>query len=263
RFDGVRNVVWQPPRGQQLPSNTIYGLLAAWDGTLWIGTANGLASWKDGNLTHYSELDGKYVFGIVEDHNRNIWASGVSATLGKLCAIRDGNVQCYGDDGMLGRGAFNLYVDSKGSLWAGVKNGLWRWTPGSPKFYQLPGEHNGIQSLGEDADGRLLVGWKGGIYQFVDGRTTLVYTLPRTAPLLETHRLLRDRDGDLWIGTSLYGLLHVHQGKMDAFRQADGLSGNSIQKLFQDREGSIWVATYDGLDRFRDLAVGTYTTKEG
>src|SRR5215467_8149850 len=57
RFDGVRNVAWSPPAGQQLPDNNIYGLLAAWDGTLWIGTANGLASWRDGNLTHYSELD--------------------------------------------------------------------------------------------------------------------------------------------------------------------------------------------------------------
>src|SRR5260221_6474102 len=48
RFDGVRAVPWQPPTGQQLPSNNIQSLLFARDGTLWIGTLSGLASWRDG-----------------------------------------------------------------------------------------------------------------------------------------------------------------------------------------------------------------------
>src|SRR5262245_35243902 len=44
RFDGVRNVPWQPPSGQHLPSSWIFSLLATRDGTLWIGTSKGLAS---------------------------------------------------------------------------------------------------------------------------------------------------------------------------------------------------------------------------
>src|SRR5262245_57713520 len=36
RFDGVRTVPWQPPPDQHLPSNFIFNLLAARDGTLWI-----------------------------------------------------------------------------------------------------------------------------------------------------------------------------------------------------------------------------------
>jgi ligand-binding sensor domain-containing protein len=42
RFDGVRNVPWEPPPNQQLPSTVITRLVAARDGTLWIGTRNGL-----------------------------------------------------------------------------------------------------------------------------------------------------------------------------------------------------------------------------
>src|SRR5262245_3437681 len=48
RFDGIKNVPWQPPPDQHLPSSHIYSLLATHDGTLWIGTGKGLASWKDG-----------------------------------------------------------------------------------------------------------------------------------------------------------------------------------------------------------------------
>ena len=54
RFDGVRNVPWQPPAGERLPSSSI-NKLAARDG-LWIGILDGLSSWKDGKLTHYPEL---------------------------------------------------------------------------------------------------------------------------------------------------------------------------------------------------------------
>jgi hypothetical protein len=35
RFDGVRNVPWQPPPDQPLPDNFIWSLLVARDGTLW------------------------------------------------------------------------------------------------------------------------------------------------------------------------------------------------------------------------------------
>src|SRR5882724_11825928 len=55
RFDGVRTVPWQPPPNQQLPSNFISKVLVSRDGTLWIGTWKGLASWKDGKLTQYGE----------------------------------------------------------------------------------------------------------------------------------------------------------------------------------------------------------------
>src|SRR5207302_6263271 len=67
RFDGVRAVPWQPPAGQQLPSSDIRSLQVARDGRLWIGAYSGLASWKDGTLTHYPELDGQIIEALLED----------------------------------------------------------------------------------------------------------------------------------------------------------------------------------------------------
>src|SRR5262249_7780283 len=95
RFDGVRPVPWQPPPNQYLPDNFIWSLLAARDGTLWIGTAKGLASWKDGKLTQYPELAGQYIFKLLEDRGGTVWVAGVGFP-GRLCAIRNGSVECYG-----------------------------------------------------------------------------------------------------------------------------------------------------------------------
>src|SRR5262249_9733869 len=43
----------------------------------------------------------------------------------------------------------------------------------------------------------------------------------------------------------------------------DGLSGNKVTAVFQDREGDIWVGTTHGLDRFREFAVATLAVKQG
>jgi hypothetical protein len=75
--------------------------------------------------------------------------------------------------------------------------------------------------------------------------------------------VLRDRDGGLWIGTSDRGLVHLHQGRADVFARSEGLSGDFISSLFEDREGNVWVSTQDGLDRFREVAVPTSSVSQG
>ncbi|HKO62719.1 MAG TPA: two-component regulator propeller domain-containing protein [Pyrinomonadaceae bacterium] len=262
RFDGVRNVLWQPPVHQQLPSNWIFALHVSRDGTLWIGTEKGLASWKDGKLTQYQELAGRYIFKVLEDREGVIWVSGGAVPVGKLCAIRTGSVQCFGEDGSLGRAVFNLYEDSKGNLWAGVKDGVWRWKPGPPKFYPLAGEPDGIQCLGEDNDGTLLVGWNSGIHRFIDGKTT-TYQIPNRVGPIRGRRMLRDRQGGLFIGTFNEGVVRVNNGTSSSFGLSDGLSGELINSLLEDREGNIWLATPGGIDRFRQFAIPTFSVRQG
>ena len=257
RFDGVRSVPWQPPAGEHLPSTYIRSVLAARDGRLWIGTAEGLASWKDGKLTHYPELAGQNVHALLEDREGVVWAGG-SLPTGKLCAIRGGSAQCYGEDGSLGRGFFFLHEDSGGNLWAAGPIGLLRWKPDPPKLYPMPDTPLELES----DNGALLVSTRKGIRRLVDGKAD-AYQVPGPVGKYTPVRLLRDRDGGLWIGTTDRGLLHVHQGRTDVFGRSDGLSDDYIQRLFEDREGNIWVATVDGLDRFRDFAIPTISVKQG
>lgn len=261
RFDGIRAVAWQPPTGHSLPSSFIFSLLASRDGTLWIGTSKGLASWKDGKLTEYAELAGQYILRLFEDREGTVWAGAVAASFGRLCAIRNDSVQCYGEDGRFGRGVVGLYEDGQGNLWAGTEPGLWRWKPGPPSFYPLPGEPDGIQGFAEENDGSLLIGTNGGVRRFVNGKTE-AYALPGVPPSAAPD-MLRDRDGGLWIGTYSQGLVHVYQGRADVFAPSDGLSGELVHALFEDREGNIWVGTKDGLDRFRDFAAATFTVNQG
>jgi ligand-binding sensor domain-containing protein len=36
-----------------------------------------------------------------------------------------------------------------------------------------------------------------------------------------------------------------------------------IGRFFEDREGNIWVCTLEGLDRFREFAIPTFSVNEG
>lgn len=263
RFDGVRAVPWQPPKNQHLPPGPIYSLLISRNGTLWIGTTAGLASWKGSKLSLFPELDGVGIYTLLEDREGTIWVgAGGRPNAGRLCAIRNGSINCFGGDGRLGPGVPALLEDRNGNLWAGVEAGLWRWKPGPPKYYPLPGELDGIQALGEDDNGALVVGWKGRIYRFIDGKTQ-PYSFVGVLPQFRANRMLRDRNGGLWIGTIDKGLVHVHLGRADLFSAADGLSGDDVQSLFEDREGNIWVSRVDGLDHFRHLSVSTFRVKQG
>jgi signal transduction histidine kinase/ligand-binding sensor domain-containing protein len=264
RFDGVRTAQLQPPAGQHLPSNRIRAVLAARDGRLWVGTWEGLASWKDGNLTNYPEFAGRIILTLFEDRAGTMWAAGGGASSpGKLCTIQNSVVKCYGEDGRFRGGVGTVYEDSGGTLWAGAEpEGLWRWKPGPPKLYPLPAPGvNHTQALIESG-GALLIASLSGIRQLVDGKLEL-YPLPETARQFRSHVLFRSRDGGLWIGTSDQGLLHVHEGRADWFAQSDGLTGNYVQSIFEDREGNIWVSTLNGLDRFRDFAVPSISIKQG
>ena len=261
RFDGVRAVPWQPPSGEHLPGNNVRGLLAAHDGTLWIGTLEGLASWKDGKLKQYSELAGRGVTQIQEDRDGTVWVAGFLLPTARLCAIRSGGVQCYGDDGRFGISASPLYEDGRGNLWVGTTTGLWRWKPGPPKFYPIPGPTPNPRGLIEGDNGAILISTRQGVRQLIDGEVE-PYPLPGATVPFNPGSILRDRNGGLWIGT-YSGLLHVHQGRTDAFTEGDGLSGDAINTLFEDREGNIWVASLNGIDRFRDFAVPTISVKQG
>src|SRR5262249_47587101 len=86
---------------------------------------------------------------------------------------------------------------------------------------------------------------------------------PDAARRFQAVRLLRDRDGGIWVGTIGGGLVHVHRGRTDLFTRTEGLSNDNVVAIHEDHEGSIWVATDGGLDRFRESAVAALSTGEG
>jgi signal transduction histidine kinase/ligand-binding sensor domain-containing protein len=274
RFDGVRFVPWASPTGEKLPSDQIHSLLGTSDGSLWIGTGGGLVRWKDGILTKYKSLT-TGVWGIVEDHDQDIWVVrwDTDDGHGPLCRIRDRDESCFGrNDGIPLQNATELALDNSGSFWIAGNQGLCKWKPGSPSLYLQDlaerGYLIGVRGLSVRDENSAWIGLQQPngdlqLQEFDHGKWTTRPLAKAQGPSPSTNVLFRDRGGALWVGTARDGVFRTLGNKTDHFSTMDGLSSDSVLRFFQDREGTLWVATTKGIESFRDLPVVSYSMKEG
>jgi signal transduction histidine kinase/ligand-binding sensor domain-containing protein len=260
RFDGVRFSEWKPPANGHLPRSPFHRLLASRDGSLWIAGI-GLAELKpNGEARPHHELDGVEIRGLIEDKDGGVWAGGRGVpNHSALCRFYHNSSDCFPTEGPLGQRVGALHEDRNGQLWICTVNGVWRLRPGPPEKFAVISKMDAALSFEEDASGTL---------SFADGDNLNMVTADRRVvkypiePIL-ARTLLKDREGDLWVGTTGQGIVHIHGRQTDRFTTFDGLSSNSIIEIFQDREGNLWAGTSRGLDKFTRPAVPSITSKQG
>jgi signal transduction histidine kinase/ligand-binding sensor domain-containing protein len=261
RFDGVRFSEWKPPANDSLPRRPLHRLLASKDGSLWIAGI-GLAELKaNGEFRKYHELDGVEIeSGLIEDRDGGIWAGGAGPPQSsKLCRFYHGASECFPADSPLGPKVGALHEDRRGQLWASTTNGIWRLRPGPPEKYAEISGRDSALGFEEDASGTLVFSGGDDLQMVTADGKVIQYPIEP----IRARALLKDREGDLWIGTTGQGIIHVHEGRTDRFTAMDGLSSNSIIQIFQDREGNLWAGTSRGLDKFTRPAVPNITSKQG
>ena len=80
---------------------------------------------------------------------------------------------------------------------------------------------------------------------------------------LSVTSLMFDRDGNLWVGTDAKGLFRIYGNTVEHYGHTEGLSGDSVWALFEDREGIVWAGSTSGIDSFRDPRIVTFSALEG
>jgi ligand-binding sensor domain-containing protein len=98
---------------------------------------------------------------------------------------------------------------------------------------------DGVQGFVANSDGSVWWAWiwLGFVEIGFDGST------------LEVQALFLDRENVLWIGIIKQGIYRIHGRKPDHFHRAESLSSDPLYRLYEDREGTLWVATAKGFDR--------------
>jgi signal transduction histidine kinase/ligand-binding sensor domain-containing protein len=275
RFDGVRFVP-QTDINAKLPSPVIFSLAAAKDGSLWIGTGPGLSHLVNDELINYPDVTGT-VAAILEARDGKIWFTAtdvVNDYSSAFCLVVDHRTKCYGrKDGVLMQSARGLAEDADGNLWSSTLRAAVRWKPGSFESYNPEGLKskrliNGVTAIVPTSAGFLWVGMEEsgvglGLQQLNQSKWKPCVTSNFNSSNLPVLALLLDREGVLWVGTEGVGLYRISGHTVDRFWSVDGLSSNYVHKIYQDREGNVWVTSPEGIDCFHETLVTTFSGPEG
>lgn len=250
RFDGVRFVPWDALAPVPSPTASVRTIASARDGGLWfgLGEPGGVLVLRSGKVRLYTAADGLpegLVMSIVEGANGVMWAAGHFGV-----ARLDGDRWNRANEG-LPSAAINVLQPDGDGIVAGTAGGVFRRSVDDAAWSRQGRFADNARSMARDADGRLwtadpIVGLSA-----VDG-------IDAAGPRLKGRGswLMRDSRRNLWVGTGGQGLFRLQftadappAGLVERTSTATGLSDDGVTDLEEDREGNIWVATRDGLNR--------------
>jgi ligand-binding sensor domain-containing protein/two-component sensor histidine kinase len=160
-------------------------------------------------------------------------------------------------------------VDAGGFLWIGKRNGLYRLDKNSKTIIWHPHDPDNEYSICEDDITAILKdrsgcywfsGWSNGVSKRNSIRTGVKYYLPNPFDGGSIKDGIMDlflsKSGKIWIGTEANGFLsfdkHAEQFRLyqhDA-GNPNSLSHNNVRCIIEDRNGFMWIGTYEGLNKF-------------
>jgi len=265
QFDGTRFVQFRPQHGEMLPGTGVRHLTAARDGGLWIVWRNGQVSrLRNGRLITFGERDGLPTAFRIAESTTGVIVAGTATGIARFDNGRWKDVSHQW--GYPDSEGIAVWFDRGGTLWVESEARVLYLPAGSSRFADpvmplvfQPGVRT---EFAEAPDGTI---WMAEV-----GRSA--HTVPRTVDedsvtevVVSAVTLLIDRQGSLWVGSTGDGLRRVSDlqrirgrkvarfgPEAEELTERDGLLSNSVVSLLEDRDGSIWVGTGLGLQRFHE-----------
>jgi diguanylate cyclase (GGDEF)-like protein len=243
-------------------------------GTLWVGSFDGGLAHLDeegrpGQVYRHNSQDpaslaSDDIRAVLDDHAGHLWV-GTPEGLDLLDPATRQFVHyrqhVVDADSLRDSYIMSLFEDQSGLVWIGTRSGgVSRWNPHS---WELGGHRpewlggRPVTSFAAAPDNQVWISSLGGGLMLFDGATgkaTDLDTLLHEDNALHDKRvmsLLRDRLGNLWIGTMTDGLwVLTAAGRLESIPveagDSRGISAAGIMTLFQSRNGSIWIGTHGG-----------------
>ena len=180
-------------------------------------------------------------------------------------------------EGLMHNSITTVLQDSKGFIWFGTLNGLYKYDGYNFVFYvNSPDDEDSLLSnkvftLYEDRNKEIWIGTKKGLCKFnrkennFSSKNSIEGLFGAGLEISDpVHTILQDREGVLWVGSrfGLYSLVNV-KGDFLVTLHISGiaentLSSNHIRDIKEGHLGSIWVATNNGLNQILKKANGDF-----
>jgi signal transduction histidine kinase/streptogramin lyase len=276
RFDGLTFEPIEPLSGRKY-SPQVDTVFAARNGDIWVGHDWGGVSvvrhgrWQEDN---YPDPIGT-VTAIGEDGEGGVWVLAD----GKQSRLMHHGPRGWDppvDDGLIAQlHVQDMMVSRTGAVWLSAPNALYVLDPHARHFRLAGGKSTSFGHLAEDAEGCVWVVNEGVVVLEPGARHARVVISPKALGFTGgafARDIMFDRDGALWIAdrsevvriTNPRRLLAGDPPRLERRHINKGFMGDAIKLFLQDREGGLWVAAAEGLNRFSDSPIApdpTVTTQ--
>jgi len=289
RWDGERVAAIQAGRDAAL-SRLATSFAEAADGTVYVGTGEGVLAWRDGNVRQLDAVGSGSV--RVAGMHAVSGDSILVATYQGLFALHDGELSIL-DSGIVagGEGPVSVAVSNDGDRWLGIDRRLYRneelvlesrspvtsiafdhegslWVAADglhrlkPALFRTYGPADGavvnVYPIFEDSAKRIWLGsLSEGIARYEDGAFRVI-ARGDGAPSLP-QAILEDQSGRVWVGRINYGACVLEGGACTSLV----LSGHTVKSIFEDSRGTLWFGTDRGLYRDSLGSMRHFTTEDG
>jgi len=264
RFDGTTFTL--VPESVSASGAAVVDLAVDASGDLWIRrqspTVQRLSKGRFENaLSSLSPIE-EFVMSIARGRNGTVLYAGRFHGIGRFANKRFQSIASWSAEDPVQ----TMVEASDGRVWLGTEgSGLFsvvdgRVTPG-------PGDlaRDTIEAVSEAPDQSLWVATLRGVRRW-DRRGSTTEAAPAELRRLHVLCMLRDRDANVWLGTT-EGLVRIGSDGAVAFDRDAARSGavtaGAVTTLFEDREGTLWIGGATGIARLRQGAFTAYARAEG
>jgi len=244
----------------QLPSDTVYGLLAGADGQMILATDHGLAIWSPPAAadmpdewilytTENSPLPNNSVRAMARDGSGRLWL-GTEQGLASFDGSQWVTYQAA-DLGLRGGAVHALAVGSDGRLWVGTESGVavlggQEWTTLTTATSGLTSDQ--VLALAVEADSagdRIWFGTRSGVGRLDTSTGQWTSFAEEFDPTWgDATELTLDSSGRLWAGTSGGGLGRWDGTAWEFYRTSNSdIPFNTVSAIAEVRPGVLWVGT--------------------
>jgi signal transduction histidine kinase/ligand-binding sensor domain-containing protein len=237
----------------------IFNVFQDRSGTMWYCTEAGIVRRGSRPFArlHPYQVSRTAAFRTYEDPQGGVW---VVSGIGLYRAIED-RLETPAHDIR----ARSFYAGKDGELWVGTNgNGLIRLKHRVIRMYTsgdgLPNDTP--MAVLSSYDGKVWVGGNCGLSVF-EGERFKVYR--ERDGLLNScvWALAEDQNRDLWIGTYGGGLFRFREGHFGQYSLEQGLVSKVVLQIAVAHDGSLWIATPDGVSHMQNGHFQNYTVAEG
>ena len=235
------------------------------DGNLWIATLLGVCRYSHGTFTNFTQKDGlvyPWVNRICAGSKEGIFviANRIPQRFvnGKFVVEK----ALIGKDGRIS----NFCTGIDGSLWLVFNNNaVKKLKDGILTACAPANELNGviIGKIYEDPNGTVWLGTNKGLYRLKNGKVEILPLRYTGIDMGEVMSFCTDREGSLWLGLDASGIARIRKHQLKIFADGIEFSDHSINSVFQDSKGNIWIGATAGLVRYSNGHFTKYTETNG